>query len=302
MNAGVTRLGDWLMVPLLTLAALCAAYMLACPSELAPVMLGVGVAHCMDTCQAEHSLCYRWCVLPAGPGVHPSRPTLPCNPALPTPDGAGAAWCRCRCGPDEARRQRRLRWQAFSATAGYSSGALCGGAVYELGGFRACAALQLGLCCSLATLLALLPTTHESWSAWLLGRQGRRGLGSRGRGKGKGSTRQGVGGGAGAAEAAGAEAEEEAEEEAAAGRAGSGPAGGGERGQHADGDGNAGERSQPPQRSTGDIDDNDGTAPSSVAGSSGLGGLLGQGPVLVILLCDGLNIFACERRPHSGSL
>jgi hypothetical protein len=199
-----------------------------------------------------------------------------------------------RCGPDEARRQRRLRWQAFSATAGYSSGALCGGAVYELGGFRACAALQLGLCCSLAALLALLPTTHESWSAWL---QGRRGLGGRGKGKGKGSTRQGVRGSAGAAEAA-------AQEAVAGGRGGSGGPGGGERGQ--DGDGNAGERSQPPQRSTTDRD-KDGTAPPSSAlqgssGLGGLGGLLGQGPVLVILLCDGLNIFACERRPHSGSL
>jgi hypothetical protein len=88
MNAGVTRLGDWLMVPLLTLAALCAAYMLAHPSELAPVMLGVGVAHCMDTCQAEHSLCYRWCVLPAGPAVHVSQPSRPACTSLQP----GAAW------------------------------------------------------------------------------------------------------------------------------------------------------------------------------------------------------------------
>lgn len=60
MNALVTWQGDWILAPLLMAAACCAAYMLANPTELSAVMLGVGAGHCCDTCQAEHSLCYRW--------------------------------------------------------------------------------------------------------------------------------------------------------------------------------------------------------------------------------------------------
>ena len=180
------------MAPLLTLASVCAAYMLANPLELHAVMLGVGAGHMCDTCQAEHSLCYRWC------------------------DASGAG---------EDRRKRRFRWQAFSATVGYSTssatqysgffvlhrgvppsqtalvsslghradlalsimnspirysavlqqgssrsmhccgsgtGALFGGTTFELGGFEACAFLQFSLCCSLAVLMFSLPVFYEA--------------------------------------------------------------------------------------------------------------------------------------------
>jgi hypothetical protein len=63
------------------------------------------------------------------------------------------------------RPAARLRWQAFSATAGYSTGALFGGSVYELGGFGACAWLQLSLCASLAVLLCGLPVVHAAFRA-----------------------------------------------------------------------------------------------------------------------------------------
>jgi MFS family permease len=135
MNALVMRYGDWLLAPLLTVAAGCAAYMLSRPMELPAVVLGVAAGHCMDTGQAEHSLCYRWCG-----AVSDER--------------------------SSKRRRHRLRWMAFSATAGYSTGALFGGSIYELGGFRACAALQFTLCCSLAVLMCGLPVVHEAFREW----------------------------------------------------------------------------------------------------------------------------------------
>lgn len=138
IHALVTWQGEWLMAPLLTLASGCAAYMLANPLKLHAVMLGVGAGHCMDTCQAEHSLCYRWC------------------------DASQA---------DDDRRKRRFRWQAFSATAGYSTGALFGGTTYELGGFEACAILQFSLCCSLAMLMFSLPVVHDSFRTRKQGRE-----------------------------------------------------------------------------------------------------------------------------------
>jgi hypothetical protein len=137
IHALVTWQGEWLMAPLLTLASGCAAYMLVSPLELHAVMLGVGAGHCMDTCQAEHSLCYRWC------------------------DSSDA---------DADQRKRRFRWQAFSATAGYSTGALFGGTIYELGGFEACAVLQFSLCCSLAVLMFGLPVVHDSFRTRKQGR------------------------------------------------------------------------------------------------------------------------------------
>ncbi len=130
IQALVTWQGEWLMAPLLTLASGCAAYMLINPLDLHAVMLGVAAGHCMDTCQAEHSLCYRWC------------------------DSSEA---------DEGQRKRRFRWQAFSATAGYSTGALFGGTTYELGGYQACAVLQVFLCATLAVLMFSLPVAHDSF-------------------------------------------------------------------------------------------------------------------------------------------
>lgn len=134
INALVTWQGDWLVVPILVLAAGFAAYMLASPLELHAVMLGVGAGHAMDTSQTEHSLIFRWCLAQG-------------------------------LGEEDGRRKRRLRWQAFSATAGYSTGALFGGSVYELGGFGACAWLQVSLCCSLAVLMCGLPVVHAAFRA-----------------------------------------------------------------------------------------------------------------------------------------
>eukprot|EP00747_Dinoflagellata_sp_TGD_P214991 gnl/TRDRNA2_/TRDRNA2_87768_c0_seq1.p1 gnl/TRDRNA2_/TRDRNA2_87768_c0~~gnl/TRDRNA2_/TRDRNA2_87768_c0_seq1.p1 ORF type:complete len:484 (-),score=74.43 gnl/TRDRNA2_/TRDRNA2_87768_c0_seq1:19-1470(-) len=130
INALITWQGDWLMALFLVLATCCATYMLMSPLELPAVMLGVAAGHCMDTSQVEHSLCYRWCG-----------------------------------GADDDRCNRRLRWQAFSATAGYSTGALVAGAIYEFGGFKACAVLQFSLCSSLALLMFGLPVVHAAFRA-----------------------------------------------------------------------------------------------------------------------------------------
>ena len=216
VNAAVTRYGDWLMAPLLAAAAGCAAYMLARPMELPAVMLGVAAGHCMDTCQAEHSLCYRWCE-----------------------------------GGSDDRRKHRLRWQAASATAGYSTGALFGGTIYELGGFRACAVLQFSLCCSLALLMGGLPVVHGAFRA-------RR----RGSCCGRRPDEQGGGGGGGA--------EEQGSGNTPQGRTGSAPD------HDTEGDGTGGDEGQPLALRR---------LLSEVTGRCYL-------PVSLVLLCDGLNIFA----------
>lgn len=127
MNAMLTAVGDWLIVPTLLIATAGAAYMLVEPLSLAAVVAGIAAGHLTDTCQVQASLCYRW-----------------------------------RIG-EAAAQKRALRLQAFSATFGYSSGALLGGALYEHGGFRGCAALQLGILASMAAMTALLPVVQASW-------------------------------------------------------------------------------------------------------------------------------------------
>jgi len=126
MNATLIAFGDWLILPTLLIATAGAAYMLVEPLSLAAVVAGVAAGHLTDTCQVQASLCYRW-----------------------------------RIG-EEAAQKRALRLQAFSATFGYSSGALLGGALYEHGGFRGCAVLQLGILAAMAAMTALLPVVQAS--------------------------------------------------------------------------------------------------------------------------------------------
>eukprot|EP00325_Prymnesiales_sp_UTEX-LB-985_P020046 CAMPEP_0174749876 /NCGR_PEP_ID=MMETSP1094-20130205/96601_1 /TAXON_ID=156173 /ORGANISM="Chrysochromulina brevifilum, Strain UTEX LB 985" /LENGTH=146 /DNA_ID=CAMNT_0015955143 /DNA_START=23 /DNA_END=460 /DNA_ORIENTATION=- len=88
MNAILTFSGDWLIVPVLMLAAAGAAGMVANPQSIVACVIGIGAGHVTDTAQVQASLCYRW-----------------------------------RVG-QPAAQQRALRLQAFSAVAGYSGGAL----------------------------------------------------------------------------------------------------------------------------------------------------------------------------------
>ena len=127
MNALLTAFGDYLIAPVLMVATGGAAAMLAAPDHLAAVIVGVAVGHVTDTAQVQASLCYRW-----------------------------------RIG-EPAAQKRTLRLQAFSATFGYSSGALLGGALYEHGGFRGCALLQLGILCAMALTTASLPVVRAAY-------------------------------------------------------------------------------------------------------------------------------------------
>ena len=102
VNALLTTAGDYLIAPVMLLATVGAGAMLAAPHSLAAVVVGVAAGHVTDTAQVQASLCYRW-----------------------------------RIG-EPAAQKRALRLQAFSATFGYSTGALLGGALYEHGGFEVC--------------------------------------------------------------------------------------------------------------------------------------------------------------------
>lgn len=107
--------------------------MLVAPSKLPAVIAGIAAGHITDTAQVQASLCYRW-----------------------------------RIG-DPAGQKQALRLQAFSAVFGYSSGALLGGAVYEYGGFGACAVLQLIILATLATCAATLPVVHDTFRERCIG-------------------------------------------------------------------------------------------------------------------------------------
>lgn len=95
MNACLTVIGDWAIAPALALATVGAAGMLVAPHNIAACVVGIAAGHVTDTAQVQASLCYQW-----------------------------------RAG-DMAAQKRALRLQAFSATSGYSSGAVIGGALYE---------------------------------------------------------------------------------------------------------------------------------------------------------------------------
>jgi hypothetical protein len=127
MNAALTATGDWLIAPFLAVATIGAAFMLATPDNLTAAIVGIAAGHITDTAQVQASLCYLW-----------------------------------RIG-DPASQKRALRLQAFSATFGYSSGALLGGALYEHGGFGACAILQLAILSTLSVLAAMLPVVHAAF-------------------------------------------------------------------------------------------------------------------------------------------
>lgn len=60
MNTLITLTGDWLLVPLLALATVSAAWMLAAPNTLWAVVAGIVAGHVTDTSQVQASLCYRW--------------------------------------------------------------------------------------------------------------------------------------------------------------------------------------------------------------------------------------------------
>ncbi len=126
MNALLTVAGDWLIAPILALGAACAACMLAEPTTLWAVVVGIAAGHATDTAQVQASLCYRW---------------QEDNPPA---------------------QKRGLRLQAFSATFGYSSGALLGGALYEHSGFLGCAVLQVAILGGMTVTAALLPVVHAS--------------------------------------------------------------------------------------------------------------------------------------------
>ena len=127
MNAALTTAGDWLIAPFLAMGTVGATLMVVAPQSLPAVIAGIAVGHVTDTAQAQASLCYRWRIA------------------------------------DPAGQKRALRLQAFSATFGYSSGALLGGALYEHGGFLSCALLQLGILGALFAVTALLPVVRASF-------------------------------------------------------------------------------------------------------------------------------------------
>ena len=133
MNTLITLTGDWLLVPLLALATVSAAWMLAAPNTLWAVVAGIVAGHVTDTSQVQASLCYRW------------------------------------QSADPAAQKRGLRLQAFSCTLGYSSGALIGGALYENGGFYGCAVLQLAILVVMTLSAALLPVIHDAFGDLLDG-------------------------------------------------------------------------------------------------------------------------------------
>ena len=133
MNALLTWRGDWLIAPILALAAGGATCMLASPTSVAAVVIGTVCGHVTDTVQAQSSLCYRIFL-------------------------------------DDAIAQKRgLRLQAFSATFGYSAGALLGGALYEHGGFIGCSILQVVLLGTMAMLACGLPAVHDSFRSSMQG-------------------------------------------------------------------------------------------------------------------------------------
>ena len=133
MNTLITLIGDWLIVPLLALATVSAAWMLAAPNTLWAVVAGICAGHVTDTSQVQASLCYR-----------------------------GQS-------DDPAAQKRGLRLQAFSCTLGYSSGALVGGALYENGGFYGCAVLQLAILVVMTLSAALMPVVHDAFGDLLDG-------------------------------------------------------------------------------------------------------------------------------------
>ena len=53
MNAMITAVGDWLVVPILLLAAAGAAFMVAFPTTLAAVVIGIAAGHITDTAQVQ---------------------------------------------------------------------------------------------------------------------------------------------------------------------------------------------------------------------------------------------------------
>ena len=127
MNALLTGVGDWLIAPILMLAVAGAVHMLMAPQSLSAVMIGIAAGHVTDTAQVQASLCYRWSL--SEPGA----------------------------------QKRALRLQAFSATFGYSSGALLGGALFEYTGFVGCARLQLALLGVMAITTALMPVVRAAF-------------------------------------------------------------------------------------------------------------------------------------------
>lgn len=130
MNALLTGCGDWLISPLLHLATLGAVAMLARPDSLIAVISGIAAGHITDTVQVQASFCYRL-------RMH-----------------------------DRPAQKRGLRLQAFSATFGYSLGAVVGGGMYEFGGFTSCATLQLAVLGAMALFTMVLPIVHTSfWEA-----------------------------------------------------------------------------------------------------------------------------------------
>ena len=136
MNALLTSAGDWLIAPILLMACAGAAAMLANPTSPLCAIVGIAAGHITDTAQVQASLCYRW-----------------------------------RFGDPDAQK-RALRLQAFSATFGYSSGALLGGAMYEHVGFRGCAILQVSLLCAMSIIAALLPVVHAAFRETVRGESG----------------------------------------------------------------------------------------------------------------------------------
>jgi len=128
MNAMITASGDWSIVPILVAAASGAVYMLAAPYSIYALAIGVAAGHTTDTAQVQANLCYRW------------------------------------RANDAAAQKRGLRLQAFSATFGYSSGALLGGALYEHAGFLRCAQLQVSILSVMALLTSVLPVVRAAFS------------------------------------------------------------------------------------------------------------------------------------------
>ena len=127
MNWLLTVAGDWVIVIVLAFACVGAVLMFRSPNDLLACIIGIAVGHVTDTAQVQASLCYRW-----------------------------------KADQPEAQ-QRALRIQAISATFGYSSGALVGGALFEYFGFYGCALLQLCILSVMTLTTGLIPVVHASF-------------------------------------------------------------------------------------------------------------------------------------------
>ena len=124
--ATVARRGDWLMAPLQAVAAVASIPMLLAPNTAGAVYLGLIVSSSVFTPAGYRGLAFR------------------------------------RFGTEVSVYRRALRTMTCSEVFGYSLGSLVAGAIFDHGGWVACAVLQMAMAGGQASLLLLLPVFHEA--------------------------------------------------------------------------------------------------------------------------------------------